>query len=258
MIRLTFLLRRKPELDLAEFQAYWRQRHGPLVASHAHTLGMLRYVQVHTLEDPINAQMAEARGGMEDPYDGVAEVWWRSKQELLQVLGDEETQDAVAELVEDEAKFIDLPRSPLWLAYEYPQVNPVPEELVARERSSVVKLYYPLRHPADQSEEEAQWYWRTHHGPLIRAGAEAGGILRYLQVHRAETELEEGLREPRGTEVEAYAGHAELWLDRRALGAPTPEGRRGAELAVEDEGRFIDFARSAMWIAKERVFVDYR
>ena len=30
------------------------------------------------------------------------------------------------ELPEDETKFIDLPNSPLWLTYEYPQVNPIP------------------------------------------------------------------------------------------------------------------------------------
>jgi hypothetical protein len=33
-------------------------------------------------------------------------------------------------------------------------------------------------------------------------------------------------------------------------------GRAGAmEIAIEDEAKFIDFANSAMWIAKERVFI---
>jgi hypothetical protein len=30
------------------------------------------------------------------------------------------------------------------------------------------------------------------------------------------------------------------------------------EIAVADESRFIDFKKSAMWIAKERVFIDRR
>jgi hypothetical protein len=38
--------------------------------------------------------------------------------------------EAGAALLEDEAHFIDLPHSPLWLAYEYPQVNPTPETVV--------------------------------------------------------------------------------------------------------------------------------
>ena len=61
MIRLVFLLRRAPHLSLEEFQTYWRDTHGPLVASHATALGMLRYVQVHALDDDINARMAAQR-----------------------------------------------------------------------------------------------------------------------------------------------------------------------------------------------------
>jgi hypothetical protein len=30
------------------------------------------------------------------------------------------------------------------------------------------------------------------------------------------------------------------------------------EIAVEDEAKFIDFKKSAMWVAKERVFIDRR
>ena len=35
MIRLTFVLRRKPDLSREEFQEYWRRQHGPLVAKHS-------------------------------------------------------------------------------------------------------------------------------------------------------------------------------------------------------------------------------
>ena len=51
MLRLTFLLRKKPSLSHDEFHRYWLEEHGPLVASHARRLGALRYVQVHTLRD---------------------------------------------------------------------------------------------------------------------------------------------------------------------------------------------------------------
>jgi hypothetical protein len=259
MIRLTFVLRRKADVSRQDFQDYWRRKHGPLVAGHAGRLQILRYVQVHTLDDAVNAQMAEARGGMEEPYDGVAELWWWSRDRIVEALQDAAAQDAAARLVEDERTFIDLERSPLWLAHEYPQVNPVPEDLVARERSPLVKLFFCLRHPLSLSMADAQLYWRTAHGPIIRSIAQAGGILRYLQVHRVEDELEAALRQARGTKDEPYTGHAELWYDRRAWGGSAiPERARGGELAVEDESNFIDFGRSAMWIAKERVFVDVR
>lgn len=259
MIRLTYTLRRKPSASREEFQDYWRRVHGPLVAKNAERMKLLRYVQVHTIDDPANARMAEERDGMEEPYDGVAELWWRSRDDLLATFEDAQAREASTELIEDEAKFIDQPNSPLWFAYEYPQVNPSPENIVARERSPIVKLFFCLRHREDLTEEEAQFYWRTHHGPVIRSIThQPGGALRYVQVHRAEQQLERVLRKPRGTTVEPYTGHAELWMNRALPGAPAQRAPSGRSLAVEDESNFIDFARSAMWIAKEHVFVDQR
>lgn len=256
MIRLTFLLRRRPELSLEDFQRTWLEDHGPLVASHSTNLRIVRYVQVHTLDDPANQQMAEARGGMEPPYDGVAELWWASREELAAPT--EAGARAGMELLEDERRFIDLKRSPLWLAHEYPQVNPAPEGLVARTSSPIVKLFYCLRHAEAWSLGEAQRTWHADHGPLIRSLAQAMGVLRYVQVHRVEDEVESALRAARATTVPSYTGHAELWFDRAQLAAAasTSEAAAAGERAIEDERRFIDFARSAMWLAKEHVLVD--
>lgn len=260
MIRLIFVLRRKPEMSLAEFQQYWRETHGPLVAKHATALNIHRYIQLHTLDDPVNDQLAGDRGSMEPIYDGVAELWWANRKVLVSAAGTPAGQAALQELVEDEARFIELPKSPLWMAYEYPQVNPTPEELVARKHSSLVKLFFCLRHPETQSLDEAQLYWRTNHGPLIRSVAQGMRMQRYLQVHRYEDEMETQLRADRKTTVPPYTGHAEAWFDRADLQTVgnTPEGKRAMELAVEDESHFIDFSRSSMWIGKENVVIDRR
>ncbi len=255
MIRIVFLLRRKPTLSLAEFHKTWREDHGPLVASHAQHIGALKYVQVHRIEHPLTEPMAAARGGMEPPYDGTAELWWESEDVLLRALATEAGRAAGAALLEDERRFIDLPNSPLWFAHEYPQVNPTPENIVARERSSIVKLYYPLRSRAELGDEAAQMYWRTSHGPLIRSQASAGGILRYVQVHRFEVALENELRAARGTVVPSYMGHAELWFDH-GIQRVGPEASAGGRRAIEDESKFIDFKRSNIWFGKEHVFID--
>jgi hypothetical protein len=255
MVRIVFLLRRLPSLTLADFHARWLEDHGPLVAGHQRALGVVRYTQSHRLEDPANEAMAAHRGGMEPAYDGVAELWWPSEEALVATFSSEDGRRAGAALLADEAEFIDLPQSPLWLAHEYPQVNPTPERLVARPMSGVVKLHFPLRHRDDLSFDEAQRYWRTSHGPLIRSMAPAMGMLRYLQVHRYETPLEAALREPRGTEVDAYTGHAEAWFDR-SVARSGPEAAEASRRAVEDESGFIDFARSTMWFGKEHVLVD--
>lgn len=256
MLRLVFALRRKAGLSLEDFQSYWREQHGPLVARYATDLGVRRYVQVHTLDDPFNAAASASRGGMEAPFDGVAELWFDSEAAVAQTLQSDAGAAAGAALLADEATFIDLPQSPLWLSHDYPQVNPTPETLLATPRSDLVKLHYPLRAPAGQSLDEAQRYWRTMHGPLIRRQAAGSGIQRYIQVHRTESELEAALREPRGTEVEAYMGHAELWFSRTDLERSSPERRLAGERAAEDEAHFIDFARSTMFLGKEFEFVN--
>ena len=251
MIRIVFLLRRKPQLSLDEFQRYWRDEHGPLVTSFSKKLNMLRYVQVHSIEDSLDGRLAGARGQMEPGYDGVAEAWWESEDAFSAGMDDSIGQ----RLIDDEREFIDLAHSPAWFAYEYPQVNPTPESIVARPKSPIVKLYFPLRPPSGLKVEEAQLYWRTSHGPLIRRQAAASGILRYQQVHRFESALEAAFRQARGTVTEPYMGHAEVWFDR-SLSRRGPEVEEAGRAAVEDESKFIDFARSSIWMGKERVFVD--
>lgn len=258
MIRLEFALRRKPGMSRAAFQQYWRDVHGPLVARHATTLRIHRYVQLHTLDDPINAGLAEARGGMEPEYDGVAEVWFASADDLAAFSSDSGTA-AGRELLEDEKNFIDLPNSPIWFAHEYPQVNPT-EFMVATEHGPLVKLFFCLRQLPNLSLEEGQFYWRTHHGPLIRSVSTGFRMQRYLQVHYHAHPLEAALRDARGTRVPPYTGHAEAWFSRADMMAmaDVPEAAGAMALAIEDERHFIDFPRSAMWIAKERVFIDRR
>lgn len=122
LIKLVYCLRRLPSLSREEFQAYWFDRHGPLVRSHQQALKIRRYVQTHTVTAPAGEALAETRGKIE-PYDGVAELWWDSLSDLEAALGAPEGEAAGAELLEDEKKFIDLANSPLWLAEERPVIE---------------------------------------------------------------------------------------------------------------------------------------
>jgi hypothetical protein len=244
-------------MTLEEFQDYWKQRHGPLVASFATDLNILRYVQTHTLVDPANEEAQKARGNMEPHYDGVAELWWSTEAELEETMQTDAGRAAGAALLEDERTFINLPTSPLWLAYEYPQVNPTPENVVALERSNIVRIFFPLRHLPSIAEEDARKYWLTQHGPIVRSRAAAAGILCYRQVHRANHPLDQTLQQVRGTQVESYLGHAEAWVDRGS--APnTDEARLAGETFIADERNFIDMERSTFLHGKEHTFIDRR
>ena len=239
------------------FQEYWLTRHAPLVASFGTDLDIHRYVQTHTLTDPANEGAQNARGGMEPAYDGVAELWWKSEKGLEQNMQTKPARRASAALLEDEAKFIDLPNSPLWFAYEYPQINPAPEDILAKPKSNVVRIFFPLRHQTHLSEEDARHYWLTHHGPIVRSHGPTSGTLCYRQVHRANSTLDAGLQAARGTVVESYLGHAEAWVDRGS--APrTDEARRASAAFIEDEHNFIDMKRSTIFFGKEHSIIDKR
>jgi uncharacterized protein (TIGR02118 family) len=109
MRHLVYVLRRRPELTREAFQRYWREVHGPLVASYAELLGIVRYVQVHTLDNPL--RQSDVRGELGTAYDGVAELWVDPER----ATGTEEQRQAAGRvLAEDEVNFIDFPNSAMW------------------------------------------------------------------------------------------------------------------------------------------------
>lgn len=113
MLKVVYCLRRQPHLGRAEFQAYWRTVHGPLVVERAAVLGIRRYVQSHTQGDAAHAPLRTPRGTVE-PYDGIAELW-------LDAAGTTEPQarPAALALLEDERRFIDLARSCVFVTAEH-------------------------------------------------------------------------------------------------------------------------------------------
>ena len=117
MIKMLFAIRRLPHLSAEEFHRYWRENHGRLAQKKLPTLRVKRYVQTHTLDTPFNEVLRESRGGGE-PYDGVVEIWWGSIEDLEAAFATPEGVQASEELLEDEKRFIDLPRSSMWFAEE--------------------------------------------------------------------------------------------------------------------------------------------
>lgn len=122
MIKLTFCLTRLPHLSREAFQDYWFNTHGPLVRSVGEVLGVRRYVQMHSLPQEVSEPLRASRGGPAG-FDGVAELWYDSLEDLGVRMQDPAAREAAALLLEDEKKFIDLPRSPLWWGQERPVIG---------------------------------------------------------------------------------------------------------------------------------------
>jgi uncharacterized protein (TIGR02118 family) len=119
MIKLMFCLRRLPNLSTEQFQEYWFNRHAPLVRTVAPVLKIRRYVQCHSFVDALLAPAIVARSGsVVTPYDGVAELWWDSIEDVVAAGSTSESRTAGRKLLEDERRFIDLSRSPLYFVRE--------------------------------------------------------------------------------------------------------------------------------------------
>lgn len=261
MIRLVQLLRRPHGMSAAKFSAVWRDEHGPLIASLQTSLDLVRHVQLH--RDPagqgLDSAAATARGGMQPPFDGIMETWWRSEAALRATLDSDVGRAAHDLLIDSERRFVDLAASPLWLAREYPQVASGFARPAAGLRSGVMRLHFALQPLPHLTDDAARRYWLTQHGPLVRSHAVARGTMAYNQVHRDDApsaiELTAALAAPRGTTAAPYLGHAEAWFDR-LLGHAGPEKDNGAGTALADERNFIDWDRSTILVGKELVFVE--
>jgi uncharacterized protein (TIGR02118 family) len=118
MIKFVFTIRRCPDMSREEFQKYWFENHGALIKRHAETLRIRRYVQTHACDTGLDEALASSRGSKARHYDGVAELWWDSFEDLMSAFSTDAAQAAALELLEDERRFIDLPNSPMWFGEE--------------------------------------------------------------------------------------------------------------------------------------------
>jgi uncharacterized protein (TIGR02118 family) len=114
----VYCVRKKSDISQQEFNDYWLNQHGPLVDSQADVLSMKRYVQSHSILPEVGGAIAEQRG-MQPGYDGITEVWYESVEVAMAAISAAEGVIANGKLAEDEAKFIDIAASTLFITEEH-------------------------------------------------------------------------------------------------------------------------------------------
>lgn len=254
MIKLVYVIARRPEMSHAAYADYWLNRHGPLVAKHAGALRAKRYVQSHLFDHPANEGMRAVRG-MRAACDGITEVWWDSLEDFQAAYATEAGAAAGAELAEDEAKFIDFTGSTVFLTQEHEifdrtgGAGPGPDAL---------KVTYLLKRRNDLSQAACHETWLKDHGPLVKSFAEPLKMAKYVQSHTIPG-LGGDAPNPRGFEP-GLDGITEVWVNSLADlegGGATEEGRRGAMALVEDERRFVQMDASRCFLTREHLIFDH-
>ena len=119
MVKYIYCITRREGMSREDFQTYWREKHGEFIKGLARTLRATKYVQSHTLDTPINQNIAEGRG-LETPwYDGVTEIWWESMDDFIASVSTPEGAEAAKRYIADEANFVDFSKSRAFLTEEY-------------------------------------------------------------------------------------------------------------------------------------------
>jgi hypothetical protein len=118
MIKCLFLLYRAPAMSVEAFQSYWLNEHSKFAVASATKMRIQRYVQVHRRTHDVAEGFRNARGCLSGDFDGVAEAWWNSFEDMIAAAGDVPEEMAAA-VLKDEAQFVDLKRSIIWFGEEY-------------------------------------------------------------------------------------------------------------------------------------------
>ncbi len=118
MIKFVMCLRRHPTMTREQFQDYWENSHGPFFMKNASTMRAKKYVQSLTVDTPLNEELRTSRGMLPE-YDGVAEVWFDSEQDLMEAMQTAEGQKLSAALLEDEGNFINHSQSSAFIVKEH-------------------------------------------------------------------------------------------------------------------------------------------
>ena len=117
MIKFVMCITRHPDMTREQFQDYWTNKHGPYFMKHAADMRAKKYVQSLTVDTPLNEGLRNSRGMLPE-YDGVAEVWFESEEDLMAGMDSPEGQKLGAALLEDEKSFIDHSKSSAFIVKE--------------------------------------------------------------------------------------------------------------------------------------------
>jgi hypothetical protein len=120
------------------------------------------------------------------------------------------------------------------------------------------KLIAVLRRADGISPEEFQRRWRVH-AERFKEFADFYGIVRYVQNHKINTDMNQLMRDSRGG-LEAYDGVGEIWWDSEArfkASASPSFSEKLRKLFVDDEGTFANLSKSSYFFTREYVDVGH-
>jgi len=237
MIKIVMLLVRKPGMSREAFREHWLNVHGPLVMSiPGIKRHVVKYVQCHTLDDWFPFLVGDG-----PLYDGAAEIWCNSLEEVQAMFAEPSVQEQV---YPDELEFLDMDRFVLLLLEEH-----LVYERPGSKIHGGIKLFeLPVRKQG-LTRKQCHDHWLNVHGPAVLNSPEMiAPMRRYVQSHSLEEPIE-------GIPPMAYDGLAELWFDSRE-GLTESFGNQYMQRVQTDEANFADLDKCTAFAAEEYVIYE--
>jgi hypothetical protein len=197
--------------------------------------------------------MRRMRGTMA-PFDG-SDQYWIDRDKMAAALKTERGKAAMDELVKDEGRFIDFKRSAIMVTKEYH----ITVDAEQNRKTPIRKMTWAGSRRADLTPEQFQNHYINNHGKLVGGYASLLGIKKYDQMHLVNDPLNDILRSQRGTGEPYYVSAEFIWDFKEMMPFKNGNEKKKAQADIaEDEKRFIDFSKSAIWMADERVIIPLR
>jgi uncharacterized protein (TIGR02118 family) len=218
MHKIVILIKRRSDLSVENFQAYWADHHGPLLKQ---APGIRRYVQSHAL--PQGYRKSEL------VFDGISELWFEDESAYTACSNSNEFKAAERDLdaFVDRTRMVEMPVD----------VHVIKDGAIPP--NAVKNIEFVNRRPG-MALATFRGYWRNVHGPIA---SKIAVIYRYEQNHLKPSAYDKGNQPYDGLAITWFASTADM-----KLGATTRE----YQLTRADEPNFLPDGHLPIIIVRER------
>lgn len=237
MLKVVRMVKRRKDLTLPLFKAYWLEHHVPLEKRVVETTPVRKIVA--------SFSTGQLVGGSEPPFDGMASIYFDSLADLKATFAG----PTPGMMGKDEENFVDLTGELVRTVTEEYNVAEHASAPRVLKTSGQLKIIRTVRRRPDLTLEQFKARWMTGHVPLEKKVIEMAPVRRIIASF--------ALPETAGGLQPAFDGMAELYFesldDIRALFAsPVPAMMR------KDEEDFIDLTGEVVRSVSEEYVVAER
>lgn len=234
--KVVRLVKRRPDLTLAQFKEYWLSEHA------RHERGAIEAGVLERVVASISTGEV-AMGGTAPPFDGMLALYFRSLEEAHAALSAPET----AAMREDAKNFVDTRQPPPQIYADEYLMSEKPGAGADLKKSGQIKVIRTVYRRRDLSHDRFKDYWLTNHSKLENKVIETTGMRRIVATFALP---QAGVEPDFDGMVELYFGAAE---DIRTMFAgPVPAMMR------KDEENFVQMDAPAVRLVAEEYVIGER